>query len=197
MESINIKKANTEHPIHDLIRSRWSARSFSEKAISQEDLETIFEAASWAFSANNGQPWQYIYAHHSDTEAFQKLWSCLMPGNQPWTRKAAVLMVSLMRRQFDNGKPNPTAQHDLGAANATLMLQATSMGIYGHPMAGFDRNKVIEALNLDTDAVEPVAFIALGYWDEAEKLEEPFKTRELTPRSRKPLNEFAIRIINN
>ena len=103
-------------------------------------------------------------------------------------------MVSLIRKQFDNGKPNPTAQHDLGAANATLMLQATSMGIYGHPMAGFDRDKAIEALNLDTDVVEPVAFIALGYLDEAEKLEEPFKTRELTPRTRKGIAEISERL---
>ncbi len=194
MESINIKKATTDHPIHELICSRWSARSFSEKAIWQEDLETLLAAASWAFSANNGQPWRYVYAHHSDTEAFQKIWSCLMPGNQPWCANAAVLMVSLMRKQFDNGKPNATAMHDLGAANATLMLQAISMSIYGHPMAGFDREKTIEALGLDTDLVEPVAFIALGYLDEADKLEEPFKTRELTPRTRKSLGEFTERL---
>ncbi len=194
MESNNIKKATTKNPVHDLIRSRWSARSFSEKAISQKDLETMLEAASWAFSANNAQPWQYVYAHHNDTEAFHKLWSCLMPGNQPWTDKAAVLMVSLIQMNFDNGKPNETAKHDLGAANATLMLQATSMGIYGHPMAGFDKGKTLETLGLDTNEVEPVAFIALGYLEEAEKLEEPFKTRELTPRNRKAVAEFAKQI---
>jgi nitroreductase len=194
MESINIKKATTENPVHDLISSRWSARSFSGKAISQADLETLLEAASWAFSANNAQPWQYVYAHRSDTESFQKLWSCLMPGNQPWTDKAAVLMVSLIKKNFDNGKPNNTAKHDLGAANATLMLQATSMGIYGHPMAGFEKGKTVEALGLDPDEVEPVAFIALGYLDEADKLEEPFKGRELTPRTRKPVAEFAEQI---
>lgn len=194
MESSKIKKANTENPVHDLIRSRWSARSFSEKAISQQGLETILEAASWAFSANNAQPWQYVYAHRSDTEAFHKLWSCLMPGNQPWTSKAAVLMVSLIKKNFENGKPNNTAQHDLGAANATLMLQATSMGIYGHPMAGFDKEKTVETLGLDPNEVAPVAFIALGYLDDAEKLEEPFRARELTPRSRKAVAEFAKQI---
>lgn len=191
MDSINIKKANTEHAVNDLIRSRWSARSFSPKAIAQEDLETILEAASWAFSANNGQPWSYVYAHHADTEAFQKIWSCLMPGNQPWCANAAVLMVSLAHKQFDNGKPNAWALHDLGAANATLMLQATSMGIFGHPMAGFDKEKVVELLGIDVEKFEPVAFIALGYLDEPGKLEEPFKTRELTPRSRKSVAEFA------
>ncbi len=194
MKSTDIKKVTTDRPIHDLIRSRWSARSFSKKAIAQEDLETILEAGSWAFSANNGQPWRYIYAHHSDTEAFQKLWSCLMPGNKPWCANAAVLMVSLMRKQFDDGKPNNTAQHDLGAANATLMLQATSMGIYGHPMAGFDKAKTIETLSLDAEKLEPVAFIALGYLDEAEKLDEPFKTRELTARTRKGLGEISERL---
>lgn len=191
MESIDIKQAKTEHPVHELIRSRWSARSFSDQSIAQEDLETLLEAASWAFSANNGQPWHYVYAHHHDTEAFQALWSCLMPGNQPWTAKAAVLMVSLAQKNFENGKPNNTALHDLGAANATLMLQATALGIYGHPMAGFDREKTIETLQIDPDQLEPVAFLALGYLDEADKLEEPFKTRELTGRSRRPLESFS------
>lgn len=191
MESINIKRANTVHPLHELIRNRWSARSFSPKPLEQADLDTILEAASWAFSANNGQPWHYVYAHHSDVEAFHKIWSCLMPGNQPWCANAAVLMVSLAQKEFDNGKPNPWSLHDLGAANATLMLQATSMGIFGHPMGGFDKEKAIDLLGIDANKLEPVAFIALGYLDEPEKLEEPFKTRELTPRSRKPVAEFA------
>ncbi|MCU0347927.1 MAG: nitroreductase family protein [Saprospiraceae bacterium] len=194
MISETIKLANPERPIHDLIRSRWSARSFSEKAIAQSDLETILEAASWAFSANNSQPWHYIYAHHADTEAFQKIWSCLMPGNQPWCANAAVLIVSCIHKVNESGKPNNWAMHDLGAANATLMLQATAMGLHGHPMAGFDKAKTIETFNINADILEPVAFLALGYLDEAEKLEEPFKTRELTPRSRKGVSEISERL---
>ncbi|MCC6726925.1 MAG: nitroreductase family protein [Saprospiraceae bacterium] len=194
MDANTIKIAITEHPVQDLIRSRWSARSFSEKAIAQADVETLLEAASWAFSANNSQPWHYIYAHHADTEAFQKIWSCLMLGNQPWCANAAVLMVSCIHKVNAEGKPNNWAMHDLGAANATLMLQATAMSIHGHPMAGFDKAKTIEMLNLDADILEPVAFLALGYLDEAEKLEEPFRTRELTARSRKGVGEISERL---
>ena len=190
---MNIKIPKTEHPVIDLIKNRWSPRSFSEKVIAEQDMHTIFEAASWAFSANNEQPWEYVYAHKADTEAFQKLHDCLLRGNKPWTRHAAVLGVSLIRKKMANGKENNTAKHDLGAANATMMLQATSMGIYGHMMAGFDPEKTFETLNLDKEEVDTVAFFAMGYLDSPEKLEEPFKTRELTPRTRKAVSEFTRR----
>lgn len=191
---MSIKIAKTKHDVIDVIKNRWSARSFSDKAISENDLHTLFEAASWAFSANNAQPWEYIYAHKEDTEAFHKLHSCLMGGNQPWTKNAAVLMAVLAHKKLDNGHENKAAKHDVGSANATLMLQATSMNIYGHVMGGFDANKAIDVLNVNTEVHEPVVFIALGYLDEAEKLEEPFKTRELTPRTRKPLVEIVKRL---
>lgn len=191
MKSILVKKAVTQNPVHDLIRSRWSARSFSDKPIAQADLDTIFEAASWAFSAINAQPWEYVYAHRSAPAAFEKLWNCLLPGNQPWAKNAAVLAVSLAKKQFDNGNPNASALHDVGAANANLALQATALGIYAHPMGGFDKKAVIELLHLDPNEVEPVICLALGYLDEAEKLEEPFQSRELTGRSRKAVKDFA------
>lgn len=191
---MNIKIPKTEHPVIDLIKNRWSPRSFANKAVSEEDLQTIFEAASWAFSANNEQPWEYVYAHKEDPEGFQKLQDCLLPGNKLWTKSAAVLGVSLIRRKMSNGKENGTAKHDLGAANATMMLQATSMGIYGHMMAGFDHDKTFEALNLNREEVDTVAFFAMGYLDSPEKLDEPFRSRELTPRTRKKVSEFTQRL---
>jgi nitroreductase len=191
---MNIKIAKTEHPVIDLIKNRWSPRSFSDKPVSHEDMMTIFEAASWAFSASNEQPWEYIYAHRQDQDAFHKLHDCLLPGNKPWTKYAAVLGVSLVRKKMTNGKKNTTAKHDLGAANATMMLQATSMGIYGHMMAGFDHDKTFETLGLNKEELDAVAFFAMGYPDSPEKLEEPFKTRELTQRTRKPISEFTRRL---
>ncbi len=191
---MSIKIAETKHKVIDLIKNRWSARSFSDKTISETDLHTLFEAASWAFSANNAQPWEYVYAHREDSEAFQKLHSCLMGGNQPWTKNAAVLIAVLAHKKLENGHENKAAKHDVGAANATLMLQATNMNIFGHVMGGFDPAKTIETLNVDTEIFEPVVFMALGYLDAPEKLEEPFKTRELTPRARKPLNDFVKRL---
>ncbi|MCB0570686.1 MAG: nitroreductase family protein [Phaeodactylibacter sp.] len=195
LESNLAKEARTIYPVHPLIRGRWSARSFSGEPIDDKDVKTLLEAASWAFSSMNAQPWRYLYAHRSDTEAFQGLWSCLFPGNQPWAANAAVLMVSVINKQFDNGRPNHSALHDLGAANATLMLQATSMGIYGHLLGGFDKQKTIEMLGLDPEEVEPVVFIALGYLDGPERLQEPYRSRETTSRSRKAVEHFTERLL--
>ena len=191
---MSIKIAKTEHPVLDVIKNRWSARSFSDKLISEKDLHTLFEAASWAFSANNAQPWEFVYAHKEDKEAFEKMHSCLVGGNQPWTKNAAVLMAVLAHTKLENGQENKAARHDVGSANTTLMLQATSMDIYGHVMGGFDVKKAVELLNIDTNVMEPVVFIALGYLDSPEKLEEPFKTRENTPRTRKPLQQIIKRL---
>jgi nitroreductase len=188
---MNIKIPATETPVIDLIRNRWSPRSFADRPISETDLKTLFEAASWAFSAINLQPWEFIYAHKADTAAFGKLHHCLLPGNQPWAKNAAVLIAVLAEKKMANGGINKSAIHDVGAANATLMLQATSMGIYGHVMAGFDGDLAVKTLGINLEEKEPVVFIALGYLAEPDKLEEPFKTREITPRTRKPVSEFA------
>ena len=191
---MSIKLAKTNHPVIDLIKDRWSARSFSSKDISHKDLETILEAGSWAFSANNAQPWNFVYAFRKDA-SFEKLANCLMPGNHPWAKNAAALIAVIANKKLDNGVENKAAKHDVGAANATLMLQALSMEIYGHVMGGFDTVKAIEVLNIDTEIQEPIVFIALGYLDAPEKLEEPFKTRELTARTRKSLSEISKHFI--
>ncbi|KAF0151629.1 MAG: nitroreductase [Ignavibacteria bacterium] len=186
-----IKQAKTKHNVHELIRNRWSARSFSDKEITQDELETIFEAAGWTFSAMNYQPWRYIYAHQKDKVYFQKMVDCLSGGNKPWAKDASVIIMALAKKNYDNGTTNISALHDLGAANATLILQATAMNIYGHLMGGYDKEKAIELFDIDADEFEPVVFIALGYLDLPEKLIEPFKTREVTPRTRKDVSEFT------
>jgi nitroreductase len=188
---MSIKVANTVYKVIDVIKNRWSARSFNGKPIAPQDLETLLEAASWAFSANNAQPWKYIYAHRENTAAFEKLHSCLMGGNQPWTKNASVLIAVLAYKKLENGTENKAARHDVGAANASLMLQATSMNIYGHVMGGYDQAKAIEVLKIDTEIYDPVVFMALGYLDSPDKLDEPFKTREMTPRTRKSVNEIS------
>ncbi len=185
-----IKEAKTIYPVTELIRKRWSARSFSEKKISQDDLNTLFEAASWAASSGNEQPWQYVYAFHG-TNSFTRLWECLDVGNQLWVKNAAVLMASLKRTTSEKTqKENPLASHDTGMANAHIFLQAVSMGIYGHPMAGFDKDKLKGVLELN-EHQESICMIALGYLDSPDKLEEPFRTREVTPRTRKPIDSFV------
>jgi nitroreductase len=189
---INLKMskiATTKFPVLEIIQNRWSPRSFSDKQLSVDELNTLFEAASWAFSANNAQPWTYIYAFKG-SEGFEKLVNCLMPGNQPWAKNASVLMLSVANKMMGE-RPYHVAKHDVGAANATLALQATSMGIYSHLMGGFSAEKAIETFGIDTEKQEPIVMIALGYLGEAEKLEEPFLSRELAPRTRKPLEEFT------
>ena len=189
------KTAETIHPVSELIRKRWSPRSFDvNRAIAENDLQTLFEAASWAPSSMNEQPWRYIYAHRSDEANFKRLFDCLAEGNQPWAKNAAVLVVSLARKKFvRNDKPNRHALYDTGGANALLTLQALELGIYVHQMGGFDFEKTAVEFSLPEE-VEVACFLALGYLDSPDKLEEPFKTRELGERTRRPLADTLQKI---
>lgn len=186
-----IKIADTRLPVIDLIKDRWSARAFSEQTISEEQMHTLLEAASWAPSSMNEQPWRYRYAMRG-THLFDQFWNCLLPGNQPWAKEAAVLLLSSAKKNFErNGSANRHALHDTGMANAFLMLQATDMKIYGHIMGGYDPAKLQELVSFSDDE-EAVCLIALGFLGSPEQLEEPFRSRELTPRSRKELDEFML-----
>lgn len=193
MKSNLIKVAQTQFPVIDVIKNRWSARSFNGDPINHEQIHTILEAASWAASANNEQPWQYYFALRG-TDSYTNLWNCLSEGNQAWTKNASILIVACIRKTFEkNGKDNGSAFHDLGMANANLLLQATSMKIYGHIMGGFDKSKATTALHLNENTI-PVNMIVLGFLDEADKLEEPYLTRELTARNRKKVEEFSFNL---
>jgi len=185
------KTANTQHPVHTLIKERWSARAFSDKNISDELLNQFVEAASWAASSMNEQPWMY-YAAHRGTEAFNQMVEVLMPGNQAWAKDAAVLMISLAKKNFTNGHPNRHYMHDVGAANQNLMLEATANGVLGHLMGGFDVVKTKEVFAIEED-LEPVVIIALGYPGSAEQLPAPFNEREVAPRMRKELSAILVR----
>lgn len=188
-----MKEIQTKFELHPLLKKRWSPRSFSEKLIADELIDELFEAASVAASANNEQPWKYVYAVRG-SEGFETLWNCLLPGNQPWTKHAAVLLVALQRNTFQrNGKANPWAMHDVGMANANLLHQAVHRDIYGHLMAGFDADKVRQSLNLSADET-PVCMGALGYLDRVEKLEEPYKSRETAERTRNAVEHFVLRL---
>ncbi len=193
MDSKNIKQATAQYELLPEIKNRWSARAFDGSPLYVTELNTLLEAAAWAPSANNEQPWIYYYAHRN-TEAFKSLWDCLVEGNRPWTAQAAVLMIACTRTTFEQtGKHNGSAEHDLGLANANLLTQATGMNIYGHIMGGFDRAKATALLQLP-DNIRPMYMIALGKLGDPASLEEPYKSRELAPRSRKPLDEIVIAI---
>lgn len=185
-----IKEAVTKYPVHELISKRWSARSFSSKQISRDQVNTMLEAARWASSSVNEQPWQYTFSFNG-TEGFNKIWEVLSAGNQPWVKHASVIMMCAARKTFSrNNEFNRHYMHDVGFANANLLTQATSMGIYGHILGGYDQDRARELFKLNDDQ-EIVAFIALGYLGDSNQLDEPYKTREVTPRTRKPLEEFT------
>lgn len=187
--ALAVKPAITKSNIQPLLRKRWSARSFSDQIIEIELLEQLFEAASWAPSSMNEQPWRYAYAVKG-SESYAALVDCLQPGNAHWAQNAAVLIISMADTRFKAfPDTNRHALHDTGAANTLLLLEAAANDIYGHEIGGYKREETRALLNLP-EYMEDVCFIALGYLDEAEKLDEPFRTRELSPRSRKAVDLF-------
>jgi nitroreductase len=187
------KPAIADHPIHDLIRERWSPRAFADKPVPKKALLSILEAARWSASSNNGQPWSFIVATKDDGAEHQRLVDCLMPGNQGWAKNTPVLMLTFARMEWEGqDRPNRTAQHDLGLAASTLCLQAEAEGLVSHQMAGIDVDKIRETYEVPA-VCEPMSAIAIGYQGEVEDLDnETFREREVAPRVRKPLPEFVF-----
>ncbi|TSA04609.1 MAG: nitroreductase [Nitrospiraceae bacterium] len=186
------KPAATQYPIHDLLTRRWSPRAFSERPVEPDALRSLLEAARWAPSSSNEQPWSFIVATNDDEAGHSRLVACLMEGNIPWAQRAPVLLVSVARMSFeDNGKPNRHALYDVGQAVANLSVQATALGLFVHQMAGFYPDKVRELYGIPKE-YEPVAMIALGYPGDPESLPEKFRSREVAPRERKPLADFIF-----
>jgi nitroreductase len=148
----------------DIIKERFSPYAFTDKAISQEDLNTLFDAAGKAASAFNEQPWRFIYAHREDEAAFKTIHECLVEGNQDWTADVAALVITVVSKSYaKNGNENTVAQHDLGLAVGNLTVQAQAMGIHLHQMAGIIPQNAIDKLNIP-EGFEPVTAIALGYY---------------------------------
>jgi nitroreductase len=186
------KPAETQYPIHELLKRRWSPRAFSNRIVEPDTLRSLLEAARWAPSSYNEQPWSFIVATKQDPAEFARLLSCLVEGNIQWAQHAPVLMVSVARLSFEeDGKPNRHAFHDVGQAAANLTVQATALGLFVHQMAGILPDKV-RALYGVPEQYEPVAAIALGYPGDPQSLPERLRNRELAPRERKPLTEFVF-----
>jgi nitroreductase len=185
------KPAQTQHPVHDLIRKRWSPRAFAEQPVEPDKLLTLLEAASWAASSYNQQPWSFIMATKDDPTEYDRLLSCLAESNQQWAKHAPVLMISVAKLRFDDGKPNRHALHDVGAAVESLTIQAIALDLFVHQMAGFDVEKARSLFQIPQD-YEPVAAIAIGYRGDPQTLPAPLRDRELAPRQRKPLKELVF-----
>jgi nitroreductase len=188
----DIKQAALDHPIHELIANRWSPYAFADRSVPVDDLRSLFEAARWAASSYNEQPWRYIVAMRDNPAEFERLLSCLVEGNQPWAKSAPVLALGCTSLKFAlNGKPNPAAIHDLGLASATLCLEATARGLCVHQMIGIVPDKARALYRIPEDS-QALTALAIGYLGIPDSLPEGYRNRELAPRQRKPLAEFVF-----
>jgi nitroreductase len=186
------KPAPSDFPVHELIRERWSPRAFADRPVPQNLLRSIFEAARWAPSSNNEQPWAYIVATREDKENFEKMLSVLVEFNANWARNAPVLAIAVAKLTFaKNNAPNRNALYDTGAASALLSVEATAHGLAVHQMAGFDPGKARQVFGIPP-VWEPIAAIAIGYPGDPASLPPPLKDREMAPRTRKPIAEFVM-----
>jgi nitroreductase len=186
------KPADDQYALHELIRDRWSPVAYDGRSISREMLGSLLEAARWAPSSYNEQPWRYVVAMRDEAAEFARLLSCLVDANAAWAKNASVLILAVASLKFSrNGKPNRHAQHDVGLANENLVLQAAALGLAGHQMAGFDPGKC-RALYAIPDDFEPLTMIAVGYHATGSDVDETLRRREDSPRSRKPLSEMAF-----
>jgi nitroreductase len=182
--------AHSAYPLHDLIAQRWSPRAFQSKPVPAEALGSLFEAARWAPSCFNAQPWRFVIATADNAEDHRRLVDCLVEANQVWASKAPVLGLSIAQSNFEfNGNPNAHARHDVGLAMGQLALQAQALGLVVHQMGGFDGGKAVESLEIP-EGFEPVAAFAIGYPGDAGDLPDALAERERTPRERKALGEL-------
>lgn len=186
------KPADVQFPIHDLLRRRWSPRAFADQPVEREKIKSLLEAARWASSCFNEQPWVFILATIEHPENHQKLLSCLVEGNQIWAKRAPFLLLTVAKLHFDhNGEVNRHAYHDVGLAVGNLVMQATAMDLSVHQMAGIFPDTIRERYALPA-CCEAVTGIAIGYQGDASTLPEALRERELAPRSRKPLRKFVF-----
>jgi len=185
------KKAPHVNRVLPVFHDRWSPRSFADREVSREELVAIFEAARWAMSSGNEQPWRYIVGLRG-TDTHRKIFEALVPGNQNWAGKAPVLIIGTAAKNLArSGAPNKFAMHDLGAADAYLVLETASLCLAAHQMAGYDEAKARELLGIPEE-FHFGSVIALGYQDDPEKLGDPtLVEREVGPRSRKSLSEIV------
>lgn len=187
-------KNPSDHPLHPVLASRWSPYAFDpNRAINQADLLGVLEAARWAMSSNNSQPWRYIVGRKGHKDGiWQKIYDVLVAGNQAWTKNAPVLIISAVKHHFEyNGKLHTGAMYDVGAASASLTFEATSRGLVVHQMGGFIAEKATADFEFGED-VTPVAVLALGYLGSTEHIEEGFAARDLRKRERKTLSDIVL-----
>jgi nitroreductase len=189
---MTVSELTTTAPaLHDLLAQRRSPRGFSpDRPVEAETLRVLLEAARWAPSANNSQPWRFGVARRGEP-AFDALAAALAPGNQVWAPNAGALVLVAAQTVDDEGRERPWALYDAGQAAAHLTVQAQAEGLAVHQMGGFDPDAVRAVFDLD-ERVLPIVVLAVGWHDPQAQLPEPFASRERAPRVRLPLDELLL-----
>jgi nitroreductase len=186
------KPAQTGTPVHELISHRWSPRIFENRAVEPGKLRSLFEAARWAASSFNAQPWSFIVATKDDPANYQRVLDCFIEFNQGWAKSAPVLALSVAQMKFGhNNQPNSHAFHDVGQAAATLQIQAEELGLAVHQMAGIVPDKAREIFKIPA-GYDVVAGFAIGYPGDPAALPDQLREKEVAPRERKPLDSFVF-----
>jgi nitroreductase len=186
------KPAQTGTPVHELISHRWSPRIFENRAVEPGKLRSLFEAARWAASSFNAQPWSFIVATKDDPANYQRVLDCFIEFNQGWAKSAPVLALSVAQMKFGhNNQPNSHAFHDVGQAAATLQIQAEELGLAVHQMAGIVPDKAREIFKIP-GGYDVVAGFAIGYPGDPAALPDQLREKEVAPRERKPLDSFVF-----
>lgn len=189
---MNIKNAAPDHPILKLLAEQWIPYGFEDRLVSDLDLRSLFEAARWAASSYNEQPWNYLVATRGNPTEFEQLLSCLVEANQAWAKTAPVLVLGVVSLQFaKNKKDNRAAVHDLELAAGNLSVEATVRGLSVHQMIGILPDKAREVYKIP-EQFEAWTTMAIGYKAASATLPDALKERDLTPRQRKPLHEFVF-----
>ncbi len=183
-------QADGPYPIHDLLRQRWSPRAFDDRPIEPEKLRSLFEAARWAPSLDNGQPWRFLVATKDETAEYERLFNCLVTGNQKSAYRAPVLMLSVAQLLFEDGSPNAHALHDTGMAVENLVVQATALGLVARQMAGFRIEQARKDCRIP-DGYEPVVMIAVGYPGDPALQSDRLRAQEPPLPVRKSLTELV------
>jgi nitroreductase len=188
----DVKIGSPDHPVHEFVARRWSPYAFSDRRVARADLLSLFEAARWAPSSYNEQPWSYIVATKDDAEHYERVLSCLIELNQTWAKAAPVLALGVVTLRFKrNDKPNKAAVHDLGLAAGNLLFEATARGLSVHQMIGINPDRARELFAIP-EGSEAYTGIAIGYPDESDEAPEALRLRDQMPRIRKPLDEFVF-----
>ncbi len=187
-----IKHANAQYPIQPFVAKRWSPYAFANRDVSEADLRSLFEAARWAASSFNEQPWSYIVATRAQAAEFERLLSCLVDANQSWAKAAPVLALGVATLHFKrNGKANRVAIHDLGLATGNLVAEATARGLWVHQMGGIRPDCARELYGIPAGS-EAVTGIAIGYAGDLASSSEEIRERDVAPRERKSQREFVF-----